>query len=222
MTSSLRLILFDCDGTIVDSAETIVRSFTEGFRAAGAEPPPRADILSVVGLSLHRAVKRLAEMAECDPQTLADGYSKAYRSIAETTVDPLFPGILDVMDSVHCEATLMGIVTGKSRRGLERVMRQHGFGHRFVTTQSADDAPSKPAPDMVEQAMREAGVGAARTVVIGDTTYDIEMARNADAHAIGVDWGHHPTDALNEAGAHAVVTSMDELERAIERLVPRA
>ena len=106
---------------------------------------------------------------------------------------------------------LLGIATGKSRRGVDAVLGHHGLLERFVTIQTADDNPSKPHPAMVTRAMNETGAGAVDTVLIGDTTYDMEMARNAAAAAIGVDWGYHPSNALQDAGASTVLGSFSEL-----------
>lgn len=216
-----RLILFDCDGTLVDTAATIVESFTQGFLDAGVAAPPPEEILSIVGLSLPIATATLCAPRDIDTHVVLESYRKAYATIATGRIDPLFPGTLDALDAIETPATLMGIVTGKSRRGLVRILSQHSLSDRFITTQTADDAASKPAPDMVHHALSATGADASRTVVIGDTSFDIEMALAAGAHAIAVTWGNHPEERLMDAGAHALAHTMDELPALIDRLTPQ-
>lgn len=115
---------------------------------------------------------------------------------------------------------LLGIATGKSQRGLRHMLDMHDLGRFFITLQTADDAPSKPHPAMLEQAMRAAGVGAPDTVLVGDTTYDILMARAAGAHALGVDWGYHPANDLAGAGARQVLSQFSELAPALDAIWP--
>jgi phosphoglycolate phosphatase len=127
------------------------------------------------------------------------------RMIGEQHRDPLFPGAREaIVQLARRDDVALGIATGKSRRGVQRILDREGWAAHFVTIQTADTAPSKPDPGMVLQAMAEAGVGPAETTMIGDTTYDVEMAVAAGARAIGVAWGYHPVPALRSAGAHAI------------------
>src|SRR5262249_53590469 len=145
------------------------------------------------------------------PSTLArlvelyrSGYA-AERACESGVSDPLFAGIGAVIEALsEREDMILGIATGKSRRGVARLLAREGWQSRFLTIQTADDHPSKPHPSMILRAIAEAGVGLPATLMVGDTTYDIEMARNAQVGAVGVAWGYHPPERLLRAGAHAV------------------
>ena len=132
-----------------------------------------------------------------------------------TLEEPLYDGMAALIERLAEAGWLLGVATGKSDRGLHACLDTHGIKHRFVTLQTADRHPSKPHPAMLEEALAEAGAEAANAVMIGDTTFDIEMARNAGVRAIGVAWGYHEPRELLEAGAIAVAETMDELEALI-------
>jgi phosphoglycolate phosphatase len=116
---------------------------------------------------------------------------------------------------------VLGIATGKARRGIDRLFEREGWADRFLTVQTADNHPSKPHPAMVRAAMAETGVGPARTVMVGDTTFDVEMALAAGVGALGVAWGYHPPEELREAGAHGVVEICEQLVADIDALFAR-
>lgn len=203
-----RLALFDCDGTLVDSQHTICRAMESAFAAAGREPPPPERTRRIVGLSLVEAVRALLPD---EPATvhagLAGRYKQAFfelRGRGEVE-EPLFDGITELLDALDADGWLLGVATGKSDRGLGLCLDCHSLSRRFVTLQTADRHPSKPHPSMIEQAMAEAGAGPATTMMIGDTSFDMAMARAAGATAVGVAWGYHAPDELWEAGAHQVV-----------------
>lgn len=215
------LVLFDCDGTLVDSQHVIVEAMSLAFERHGLPAPPRERILAIVGLSLQDAVAALVvDRPDAPVADLARGYAQSYRDLAHDAAlrEPLFPGIADLLaDLAGRTDVVMGVATGKSRRGLDRILAHHALAHRFATLQTADDAPSKPAPEMVLRAVRETGIAPARTVVVGDTTYDMEMARNAGAAGIGVAWGYHPPAALSAAGARDIVAEAPDVLTAIAR-----
>lgn len=221
----MRLILFDCDGTIVDSQAVIVSAMTAAFEASGVPAPPPAEILSIVGLSLDTAVKTLfAHHPDAPAEAVAEAYKTAYRDlVAELAeLEPLYPGAEHVLRGLAGqEETLLGIVTGKSQAGLKRILGRHGLTNLFATLQTSDDAPSKPHPGMVERALAATGVAPARAVVVGDTTFDMEMARGAGTRAIGVSWGYHPSDALFDAGAETIAHRFEMLPGLVDALVPR-
>ncbi|MEO1732539.1 MAG: HAD-IA family hydrolase [Pseudomonadota bacterium] len=222
MTARLRLILFDVDGTLVDSQNDIVASMSAAFRSVGQTPPARAAILSIVGLSLERAVEHLApDLLPATYEKMVDVYKKTYadlrRSGGADRSSPLFPGARAVLDDLASEPMhLLGVATGKSRRGLTFLLDAHGLQDIFITQQVADHHPSKPHPSMVLTAMGEMGVSAQDTVVIGDTRFDLEMARAAGARFIGVSWGYHAPASMT--GADAIVEQFDELPAAIARV----
>ena len=202
-----RLALFDCDGTLVDSQHNICAAMDACFAAAGLPPPPRERTRSVVGLSLVEAMRAMVPDAEPDfHSALAEQYKRAFQAMRASGLaeEPLFDGIADLLDRLEAEGWLLGIATGKSDRGVALCLAHHGLSGRFVTVQTADRHPSKPHPSMAEQAMAEAGAAPRSTIVIGDTSYDMAMARAAGAHALGAGWGYHSPEELTRAGAHAV------------------
>ncbi len=211
----LSLILFDVDGTLIDSQGHIIAAMRAAFAAAQEPAPSDAAVRSIIGLSLPEAMARLAPGA--DNARLVRGYRDAFASGRDSRSSeqsaPLFPGAGDVIRRLALRDDLiLGIATGKSRRGLSRVLECHGFQNLFVTKQVADDHPSKPHPSMVLRAAAETGVDLARTWLVGDTAFDMEMARAAGAGAIGVSWGYHPQEALHRAGAQKVIEEFAALE----------
>ena len=214
-----RLALFDCDGTLVDSQAVICTAMATAFTQAGHRAPPTAAIRRIVGLSLVEAVAVLLP-GEDDMQhrAIAADYKRVFQTMrANGAVDePLFDGIAAVIATLVADGWQLGVVTGKSDRGLAHVLAHHGLARHFVTLQTADRHPSKPHPAMVIAAIAEAGLAADRTVVIGDTSYDIIMARAAGVRAIGVAWGYHPVAELSAAGAHAIAASPADLPALLE------
>ena len=217
-----RLVVFDVDGTLVDSQHLIVEAQARAFAEHGLTAPDRREALSVVGLSLPEAFRRL--VGEAGPiAELSESYRKAFRALRLDTAyeEPLFPGMGELVERLHKRGDIrLGIATGKSRRGVEHILEKYGWDGWFATTQTADDAPSKPDPTMLFQAIEEAESEPSRTVMIGDTTYDMLMAVSAGAAAVGVAWGYHPAGALFGAGAVTVVESPDTLADLFCRPVP--
>ncbi|WP_135506593.1 HAD-IA family hydrolase [Roseovarius aestuariivivens] len=218
--TDLRLVIFDVDGTLVDSQGDIVAAMTHAFETAGARVPDRATILSIVGLSLPQAMARLAPGV--GPQTQArmvDWYKEAYMHLrAESGAaqsSPLYPYARDTLDALNARPeTLLGVATGKSRRGLDKLLDGHDLRAHFVTQQVSDHHPSKPHPSMILTALAETGVAAQNAVMIGDTTFDMEMARAAGVPFIGVGWGYHPADHLT--GAQAILRDFRDLPGLID------
>ncbi|MGY2048334.1 HAD-IA family hydrolase [Methylobacterium sp. JK268] len=216
------LIVFDVDGTLVDSQHLIVAAQRAAFAAVGLPAPSRERSLSVVGLSLPQAFTALVG-ADGPVTALATHYKEAFHRLrAEAALrEPLFPGAADLLARLNrAPDVLLGIATGKSRRGVEHLLRAYGWEDWFSTVQTADDAPSKPHPAMLEQAMAETGASPADTLMIGDTTYDMVMARGARVRPIGVSWGYHTVEALTAAGAQIVVPSYAALAEALPVRLP--
>ncbi|RVT43884.1 HAD-IA family hydrolase [Sphingobium algorifonticola] len=212
------LALFDCDGTLVDSQHSICAAMVRAFDAARLTPPDRPTILSVVGLSLpHAMAKLLPDADDAFHHHIADQYRDAFRTMRTEgdVVEPLYDGIGDLLDRLSGQGWLLGVATGKSDRGLALCLTQHGIIDRFVTLQTADRHPSKPNPAMLMAAMAEADAAPETTVMIGDTTYDIDMAIDAGVRAIGVNWGYHSPAELLAAGATAVAVDSEDLGRHI-------
>lgn len=215
-----RLAIFDCDGTLIDSQANICRALEDSFAAARIEVPSRAAIRRIVGLNVIEAMRALLpEASGADHATLAQAYKDRFHQmrISGALVDePLFDGIADLVAALHDEGWLLGVATGKSDRGLAHVLEAHGLTHRFVTLQTADRHPSKPHPSMIDTAIAEAGTDRAATAMIGDTSYDMTMARNAGVRAIGVTWGYHDEADLIGAGAHDIAGAVADLRQYLE------
>ncbi|MEG3087938.1 HAD-IA family hydrolase [Sphingomonas sp. PB4P5] len=215
-----KLALFDCDGTLVDSQANICQAMEQAFALHGLAPPARPAIRRIVGLSLVEAMRGLLpEAGDAQHHALAEDYKGAFRRMrdsGEMDDEPLFEGIVAALDVLAADDWVFGVATGKSDRGLAHVLAVHGITDRFVTLQTADRHPSKPHPSMIDTAMAEAGAVPATTVMIGDTSYDMLMARAAGARALGVAWGYHRPEELRAAGAHAVAEDATDLPAHME------
>lgn len=214
------LVVFDMDGTLIDSGATITARVLTAFAAVGAPAPSVETIHANVGLSLPIY---LANVARSDDPELLSALLDAYRAAGAAAPPgqmPLFAGARDLLDRLHRRPdTQLAIATGKGRPGLDKVLAQSDLGHYFVSLQTADNNPSKPHPGMLHSAMAEAGVGPDKTVMIGDAVFDMEMARAAGVRSIAVAWGLQPVDALRAAGATATVDRFDALYDAIEQVL---
>jgi len=202
-----RLAVFDCDGTLVDSGATIHAALAEAFAQNGLELPPPQVSRRVIGLSLTEAMAVLVPDASADEHVkLSDDYKRAFQQLrAEGRVEePLFAGVLELLDALEADGWLLAVATGKSDRGLRHCLESHGIHARFVSLQTADRHPSKPHPSMVEQAIVEAGSSPEATIVVGDTSFDMAMGAAAGAAPIGAGWGYHEAEELIAAGAVAV------------------
>jgi len=217
----MRLAVFDLDGTVVDSQSLIVAAVSAVWRDAGMSPPEADTVRRVVGLSLVEAMARLhPEGAVHEHEALAQRYKAAFAEAraVQSGVEPLFPGIADALQALDRAGTLLGIATGKGMTGLRNVLDHHGLAGRVVTLQTPDHSPGKPHPGMLERALAETGVRRQNAVMIGDTTYDMEMARNAGVAGLGVAWGYHPAEELRAAGAQEVAPDAAALVKLVEEL----
>ena len=211
---SVRLAVFDCDGTLVDGQASICEAMDLGFASAGLPPPDHHLVRRIVGLSLPQAIRILApDAAASDQVQIVEGYKLAFRdSRTEGRLEePLFDGIAELIVQLRERGWLLAVATGKSDRGLESCLAGHGLIDHFISLQTADRHPSKPNPAMLEAAMADAAVLPQNTVMIGDTSFDMDMAAAVQVRAIGVDWGYHTPDELAAAGAQAVATSVKNL-----------
>ena len=208
MHTSPFLILFDCDGTLMDSQHAIVRAMQGAFRYNGVAEPDGVAIRDVIGLSLSEAVSRLA--GDCSLSArIAEDYRSIYRA-NEGEVN-LYPAVVETLRELRERGYWLGVVTGKSRAGLERVLEAKGLHDLFYVMRTADCCISKPHPAMVLECMDEMGVGAERTSVIGDAIFDIQMAVAAGVTSLGVSYGVSSGDSLRRAGAGAIVDHFSDL-----------
>ncbi|MBS1301450.1 HAD-IA family hydrolase [Loktanella sp. SALINAS62] len=216
-----RLVILDVDGTLVDSRAAIIHAMRAAFVATDLPYPGDAACLRGVGLSIGVLFAALVPGAD---QGTLDRLSVAYKqafhdqrvTMGSRMTAPFFAGALDALNRLRaCDDTLLAIATGKSRRGLDSLVADHGLAGYFASVQTADDHPSKPHPAMILQALAETGVVARHAVMVGDTTFDMDMARPAGVSTIGVTWGYHAVDLL---AADKVITDFAQLDAAVDAL----
>lgn len=212
----MKLALFDCDGTLVDSGKLIHEVMIRTFVHHDMPEPSYDATKAIIGISLDSAIARIMGQDHIDERIAAmtHHYKSIYGDVRSEPEfqEPLFDGIEEMMAALAArEKLLMGAVTGKSRKGLDLIIDTHGFHRTFFVTRTADDCPSKPHPAMVLECCRDAGVDPADTVVIGDAIYDMMMAKAAGAKAVGVSWGYGGVDDLRAAGADVIVHTPAEI-----------
>lgn len=201
--SDLRLVIFDVDGTLVDSRGMVLASMAAAYESIGAAMPPAETLMQQVGRSLDLIFPAVSpELSTQDHAALSAGYRDAFQRLRAKghgeQVSPLFPGTAEVLEALSQQPeTLLGIATGKSMRGWRVLEDMHGWSGRFLTVQTADHHPSKPHPSMVETCLKDTGVDAARAIMVGDTTFDMDMARAASVRSVGVTWGNHTPEMLD-------------------------
>ena len=220
-----KLAIFDCDGTLVDSGATIYDALAEAFAIHAAPLPPPRECRRVIGLSLTEAMAALLPDAGAgDHLALSETYKKCFfQARAEGRVhEPLFDGILDLLDHLESDGWLLAVATGKSDRGLRHCLEKHDIRARFVSLQTADRHPSKPDPGMALAAIAEAGADPAATIVVGDTAYDMGMASAAGAAGIGAAWGYHEAQEMLDAGAAAVADRPADVGALARAIMERA
>lgn len=195
---ALKLVIFDVDGTLIDSQAHICQAMSMAFGELGLPVPDRREVLGIVGLSLPHAIARLApELPEVERMQLVEIYKRSFGALRAEDLSPLYPGARAALEGLAAMPdVLLGVATGKSRRGLAHVLLAHEIAQHFVTLQVADDHPSKPHPSMILACLRETGVEPGRAIMLGDTSFDMDMARAAGVHGLGVAWGYHPPETL--------------------------
>lgn len=217
----MKLVLFDCDGTLVDSAGLIHEVMARTFVAFDLPRPQLAETKAIIGLTLDGAIARMLGQATIDDRILA--MTAHYKSIYATVrtepglQEPLFDGISAMMAALAVRGDIViGAVTGKSRRGLDLIAATHGFSDIIKVSRTADDCPSKPHPAMVLECCAESGIAAGDTLVVGDAVFDIEMARAAGASSLAVSWGYGDERDLMTAGAAGLARSAKDIVSFVE------
>ena len=212
------LLIFDMDGTLEDSQQVIVMAMQAAFDAVATPSPSRAAILGIVGLSLPRAMQVLLPDADAvTVETMVSGYKTAALAHRATgAVVPLYHGARDCLTALNAVPEfVLGVATGKAQRGVDHTIKTHDLHGLFATTQTADTNPSKPDPGMVLAACDAIGIPPGRALMIGDTSFDMEMGRAAGARTIAVSWGYHDVARLRASEPDLIVDSFGALQNAI-------
>jgi phosphoglycolate phosphatase len=206
----MKLAVFDVDGTLVDSRQTIKASCDAAFAYLGRPAPTYDAVRQIVGLSLRDGLSRLApDLGEEELERLTEGYRQGdIQRVTGIEEDLLYPGAAELLAG----GWKIGMATGKSRKGVERWLKVHGWSELFHTTHCADDGPGKPHPSMVLEAMKALGATPAQTLMIGDTAHDIEMGKAAGVATVAVTWGFHTRDELVAAEPDHLCETFAELE----------
>jgi phosphoglycolate phosphatase len=223
----LRLVIFDVDGTLIDSQNFILAAMRRAFTHADQPAPSDEATLGIVGLSLPQAMEVLVPgVTEPARDRLVQLYKNSFRAMRQEgggeAKTPFYPGARDALDRLDSAGYLLSIATGKARRGLDHMLDSHGMRQLFIGTQTADDAPSKPHPGMVLNCLAATGVERQHAVVVGDTEYDMAMARAAGARAVGVDWGYHSTERMLRGGAEHIVSDFAALDAVLDMIWAQA
>ena len=216
---TFRFAVFDIDGTLVDSRAIITACMDKAFIGAGLPPPGFERTRRVIGLSLAVGLEQLAPQTDDALRTLIlESYRTAFFEMRQDPafLSPAYEGAYALLRSLLADNWVLGIATGKSRRGLDAMLEQHAWGDLFQAHFCADDGPGKPHPHMVLENMRVVGARPEQTLVIGDSEHDMAMAVAAGTTAIGVSWGFGTTEEMLAAGAVRVTHQMNELEEALK------
>jgi phosphoglycolate phosphatase len=206
------LIVFDWDGTLMDSTVGITAAIQEAAREMGLPVPDRAQASHVIGLGLDDALRAAVPGLDCGQYPLfVDAYRKHFRARQDDM--SLFPGVPELLAELQARGHRMAVATGKSRRGLDHQFGVTGLGPLFAASRCADETNPKPHPAMLLELMRELAMDRRDLLMIGDTSHDLGMARSAGVDAVAVCYGAHASDALRALEPHACVASVDELRQ---------
>lgn len=212
MPRQFDLLVFDWDGTLMDSAGAIAFSIQAASRDVGVPVPSESEARHIIGLGLNEAISALfPELPRSDYAALIERYRHHY--LSKNAEIPLFSGVAETIAALHNDGFLLAVATGKGRRGLDQVLEQTGLGGYFHSSRCADECFSKPHPCMLLEIMGELGVPRTRTLMIGDTSHDLQMASNAGVPAVGVSYGAHPREGLMALAPLACADNFAELSQ---------
>lgn len=214
--SRYELVIFDWDGTLMDSTGLIAACIQQSCREMGLAVPPESEAKWVIGLGFVQSVEHVAPGLSRDGQLeLAQSYRRHF--LAREHEAPLFEGVRELLAELRGRGRRLAVATGKARRGLDRALESSGLGSFFEATRCADEGFPKPHPDMVLRLLEATGVDPARAVLVGDTTHDLELAANAGVDAVAVCYGAHAEEALRSREARHYAPSVEELRRWLAR-----
>lgn len=209
-----KLVIFDWDGTIMDSIDKIVNSLQLAAMSCGVDVPSADESKRIIGLSLEKAIAELFPTEMQKWPALVEAYKYQYKYI-DTTPTPIFDGVESLLQKLKQNNVKVAVATGKSRAGLNRMLEESGLAHYFDVTKTADEAESKPHPQMILDILSTLEVNASESVMIGDTIIDMQLAKNANVTPIGVTLGVDSKPRLMAQGASTVVSNYAELAKAL-------
>ncbi|MCJ8324850.1 MAG: HAD-IA family hydrolase [Rhizobiales bacterium] len=220
-----KLVIFDLDGTLIDGAQACIPAMQHAFRTVNLPVPNAVQVKNMIGLSITPAIYHILSsfndirhVSESEVEQIGDIYKDYfYQSrIANKHQSPIYSGALKCLAKLHANPNiLLSIATGKSRRGVNAFLDKYELNNLFSTSWCATECHSKPHPEMIDQAMNTLGIDAENTIMVGDTEFDMQMAKNAKVHAIGVDWGYHSQELMLKSGANQIVDNFEQLTLAI-------
>ncbi|GIU27019.1 HAD-IA family hydrolase [Shewanella schlegeliana] len=205
------LVIFDWDGTLMDSISKIVTCMQQMAQSLSIATPSELAIRDVIGLSMEEALKTLyPTLPSVDFEPMINSYKEHYLTL-NTTPSPLFDGSEELLSQLSANRYRLAVATGKGRNGLNRVLTETGLGHHFESSRCADESKSKPNPDMIHELLDELKVKPHRAIMVGDSLHDLNMANNAGIDAVGVSYGAHSESKLLLAQPKAIIHRPIEL-----------
>jgi phosphoglycolate phosphatase len=216
---SLKLVVWDVDGTLVDSRQSIFDTSVAVYGRLGLPIPTYEQVRRIVGLGLREAFEVLSPGLPADEiDRVTQAFREEFQALRRDPgfIEPLYEGAAETLDRLRADGWKIAMATGKSRSGVETVLRLHGWADLFDSTHCAEDGPGKPHPAMLLEAMKAIGAPPERTIMVGDTAHDMRMAKAAGVYAQGVSWGFHTAEEVREGGADDVAEDFAALNRALD------
>lgn len=219
MLSEYKLLIFDWDGTLADSIGRIVTAMQVAAKRAGRPERDEESIRGIIGLGLPEAILTLyPDMAESEVIAFRQRYADVYIALDEQP-SPLFAGVADTLEAFRADGYRMAVATGKARRGLNRVLKAHGWERFFDITRAADETASKPDPLMLNQILAHCAMSPRQALMVGDASFDLLMARNASIDSVAVSYGAQPVERLLALEPRLAINEFPELRTWLGRQV---
>ncbi|MFJ7886395.1 HAD-IA family hydrolase [Pseudomonas sp. NPDC096917] len=219
MLSEYKLLIFDWDGTLADSVGRIVSAMQVAAQRSGRPERDEQSVKGIIGLGLPEAILTLyPDMAEAEVVAFRQHYADVYIAM-DAEPSPLFPGVADSLEALRADGYRLAVATGKARRGLDRVLKSHGWERFFDVTRAADETASKPDPLMLNQILAHCGVSSRQALMVGDASFDLLMARNAGIDSVAVSYGAQSIERLLTFEPRLAIDSFPELRAWLSRQV---